>query len=534
MTLDAIIIAEAGASSFSATNPLKLAIDGQTANIQLVAEVLAGKERSTAPEGNEASWDSAPRLNGVFLLNYLTRQRFRVELVRCYDMEQTRFARLLSQSPRAVVISTTFINHKQELCDLVEDIRRQAPDIFIITGGPFVFTSYLLLGRSSEGAYDTDSAREQFLFLETAVEPRVDLYVVSRRGELSLGEILRRLKGGGQTGELPNTARLSGNRYLFSRRVEEPGDGEEAAIEWAELPDAVFNSGVVPLQASMGCPYNCAFCNFIKDRRLNRIRPVEAVVSDMKTIARRGGRYVWFVDDNFRLGRRGLSDLCRRFIEEDLPLKWMSFMRADALLDEDMELLKRAGCQEVQLGIESADPQILQNMNKGVAPSTYHTVLKRLRSVGINCSCYFIFGFPGETEQSAQRTRTFIKTHDRMDLEGHLALSLFPFILSPLSPIYAPKARETYALSGYMNQWTHRTMDSDQALLEIQRTFMEMENAGAIYRGDNQDMLSLLPSGRRKAFHATRQALAKAALEGPLTREAAAAAFRQALPAFAG
>ena len=135
-------------------------------------------------------------------------------------------------------------------------------------------------------------------------------------------------------------------------------------------------------------------------------------------------------------------------------------------VNEDVELLKRAGCLEVQLGIESADPRILRNMNKGADPAIYHDALTKLRSAGINCSCYFIFGFPGETEESAGQTRAFIKTHDRMDIKGGLAVSLFPFILSPLSPIYAPEARKPYALSGYMKRWAHQTMDYQGALRE--------------------------------------------------------------------
>ena len=40
MTIDVIIIAEAGANSFSATNPLKLTIHGQIADIQVVADAM--------------------------------------------------------------------------------------------------------------------------------------------------------------------------------------------------------------------------------------------------------------------------------------------------------------------------------------------------------------------------------------------------------------------------------------------------------------------------------------------------------------
>ena len=101
-----------------------------------------------------ASWGSAPKSNGIFLLDYLTKNRFRAELISHYHEEKERFGRLLDQSPKAVVISTTFIHHKQVLRDLVEDIRRQAPDIYVVVGGPFVFSSFMLLQRINEKGYE--------------------------------------------------------------------------------------------------------------------------------------------------------------------------------------------------------------------------------------------------------------------------------------------------------------------------------------------------------------------------------------------
>ena len=72
------------------------------------------------------------------------------------------------------------------------------------------------------------------------------------------------------------------------------------------------------MQASTGCPFHCSFCNFTKDRRLTWIKSVDRMVAEMKAVKKRGARYVWFVDDNFRLGKENLEAVCRRFIDERL------------------------------------------------------------------------------------------------------------------------------------------------------------------------------------------------------------------------
>ncbi|MBW1999709.1 MAG: radical SAM protein, partial [Deltaproteobacteria bacterium] len=252
----------------------------------------------------------------------------------------------------------------------------------------------------------------------------------------------------------------------------------------------------------------------VKDRRLTSIKPIDHLITEMKEVSARGAKYIWFVDDNFRLGRDDLNEVCQRFLKEELDLKWMTFVRASTLKDIDIGLLRAAGCVEVQLGLESADPRILRNMNKKASPGLYSRVLERLLKGGISCSCYFIFGFPGETEETASRTRQFIRDHEFPESEGGLRWSFFPFILSPLSPIYEPEEREKYDLRGYLFEWEHRTMNTEQAREQVLKTFFQMENSGPIYREDNQEMLSSLgPKGRRE-FEAQRHRISKQALRG--------------------
>jgi len=113
---------------------------------------------------------------------------------------------------------------------------------------------------------------------------------------------------------------------------------------------------------------------------------------------------------------------------------------------------------------------------------------------------------------------------------GTLCWSMFPFILAPLSPIYEPEVRKKYRLTGYLNQWQHATMNSNQALAQILRTFLEIKNSGPIYRGDNQEILGRLGPSIRRKFEATRHMLSQKALNGTLEQETLFKSFKQILP----
>jgi p-methyltransferase len=505
----------------SGTNPLKLHIDNRVADVQVVINYLEHQGKIAEPIKGDgiSSWASSQKLNGISLFNCLTQHNFDVALIDGYYEEKDEFRRLLKDTPRSVIISTTYLPNKSTLRKLVDDIRNLAPDIFIIVGGPFIYLSHLLYQKRTDISYDTASAKNDYLFLDISNEPKVNLYVISLRGETILCEVLNRIKKGESVLDLPNTAYLAGNTYNFSRRIDDISELTDVIIDWESLPDKIFKTQVIPMQASNGCPYQCAFCNFSKDRKLSFLKPIDLLMNELKAVTNRGVRYVWFVDDNFRLGKNDLNAFCRRIIDEGIEINWMSFVRASTLKNVDMQLLRQSGCVEVQLGLESADEKILINMNKKADPGLYSEVLRMSLSAGINCSCYFISGFPGETDETAQKTREFVKCHEYPEFEGNLSWSIYPFVLSPLSPIYEPGLRKKYNLTGYMQKWKHETMDSDQAMEQVLKTYYELQNSGPIYRGDNQAILNALGPKRRKRFEATRHRLSKAALTGQLERQ---------------
>jgi p-methyltransferase len=529
LALDAIIIADSGIDSLSGTNPLKLKIDGRTTNIQTVLNFVQNNGKIVPPiEGdNIMSWASAPKLNGIYLFSYLKENGFNVSLINNFEEEKKKFIELLDEKPLSIIISTPFINSKKVLLELVKEIRTIAPNIKVITGGSFIYYSYLLKQRACEAEYETDVAKEDFLFLNVNNEPDVDLYILSPRGENVLCELLNKIKRNQSIESLPNTAYLKDGKYQFTERIDDASNMPLPKIDWDSLPDSIFQTGVMSLQASNGCPYNCTFCNFTKDRRTIFLKPINKIVAEIKAVEKRGIKYIWFVDDNFRLGKDDLDKVCQRFIEEDIQVKWMSFIRASALRNTDISLLKKAGCLEVQIGLESGDPRILKNMNKKVDPGTYKSVIKKLLENGINVSCYFISGFPGETEESAQKTRDFIKSIEYPELPGTLSWSIYPFFLSPLSPIYEPKMRKKYGLSGYMSKWNHKTMNNSEAKNQVLKTFFSQENSGPIYREDNLDILNSLKTNKKKDFFAKRYFLSKKSMKGKLEKETILNTFNQ-------
>jgi radical SAM superfamily enzyme YgiQ (UPF0313 family) len=240
---------------------------------------------------------------------------------------------------------------------------------------------------------------------------------------------------------------------------------------------------------------------------------MEFLIKELVRVSQRGIQYVRFVDDNFRLGRNDLNEVCERILAEKLHIKWMSFIRASNLKNMDIDLLKKAGCIETQIGIESADETVLKNMNKKADPKMYKKVVTQLLEAGINCTCCFVVGFPGETHDSFKRTIDFIESIPHNNQEGIFTWSIYPFFVVPLSPIYQKAEREKYNLEGYMDKWSHFSMDSETAKQLVREAFLSIDNCSPIYSGDNIEMLQDLPPSKRKQFMLARHRLSKKSLK---------------------
>jgi radical SAM superfamily enzyme YgiQ (UPF0313 family) len=193
------------------------------------------------------------------------------------------------------------------------------------------------------------------------------------------------------------------------RAARELIDLEPYRRAWTEA-HGYFSTNIV---ASRGCPYHCNWCaKPISGNRFQLRAPEEvaAEIHELKTLF--GVQHIWFGDDVFALNRHWVEEFASAVEShgEVVPFKIQS--RADLMNDATVSALKRAGCAEVWMGVESGSQKILDAMKKGLTLSAVHAARERLAIAGIR-ACYFLqFGYPGEswaeiceTVQLVRRTR---------------------------------------------------------------------------------------------------------------------------------
>jgi radical SAM superfamily enzyme YgiQ (UPF0313 family) len=73
-----------------------------------------------------------------------------------------------------------------------------------------------------------------------------------------------------------------------------------------------------------------------------------------------------------------------------------------------LRLLKRDGALMVSLGIESADPEMMERHKAGVTLDQVRRTVHDIHAAGLRAKGLFIFGMPGETAETFRRTSDFI------------------------------------------------------------------------------------------------------------------------------
>ena len=167
--------------------------------------------------------------------------------------------------------------------------------------------------------------------------------------------------------------------------------------------------GVYPAR---GCPFLCNFCSVTKIAgRKIRSQSISTTIASLRAAKSSGVNTVMFTSDNFNKYPQA-EELLQTMIDERLHMKF--FVQCDTQIakQEDLvELLAKAGCYQMFVGVESFDRATLIAANKKQnRPDAYHNIVRLCREHGIGSHFSNIIGFPKDTEQSIQEHLEVLQT----------------------------------------------------------------------------------------------------------------------------
>lgn len=163
----------------------------------------------------------------------------------------------------------------------------------------------------------------------------------------------------------------------------------------------------VDLFTGRGCAWGlCTFCLWPQTMgcaKDYRPRSLEKVMEELRFLSREHPeiREIFFQDDTLPDWRA--REISQALLDEGLKIRWSCYSRAN-LDRETLSLMKRAGCRCLHVGFESGCPELLKAMRKGVTVETMERFARDAYEVGLVVHGDFIFGLPGETRETIERS----------------------------------------------------------------------------------------------------------------------------------
>jgi len=172
---------------------------------------------------------------------------------------------------------------------------------------------------------------------------------------------------------------------------------------------------MMPFQISMltsrGCPFNCIFCQWprVMYRDKVKFRSIENIENEVKYLVNRYGDdiFIYFDDDTFNLNEDRTIEISK--ILKKYGLLWSAMCRIDTISEDGWIKLIDNGLYSVNVGIESANKNVLQSIGKKLDIIEAKERIKMLVKRGVYVHLTFTYGVPGETEEAVKETKNFFE-----------------------------------------------------------------------------------------------------------------------------
>lgn len=298
--------------------------------------------------------------------------------------------------PDFIGINIGFSRQYQSAINIASLIRKNFRNITLIAGGPHVSADPESLNNSD---YD---------------------YLVIGEGEKVLPDLLRTIRK--KTADDPVIPGVYYRDRFHNFGLSKPA---ELISNLDVLPFPAYD--LLPLKkawrkripyaniiATRGCPHRCCFCSIhsIMGKMVRR-RSIESVVSEVNLLVYKYGvKEIFFEDDNLTSNMSWAKELFDRLasLNFNIEIGVRNGIRADRVDKELLCLMQKAGCVRVCFAPESGKQEVLDTIiDKRLMLHDVENAVRLARLVGLNVTCFFVIGLPGETIIDIHETINFAK-----------------------------------------------------------------------------------------------------------------------------
>lgn len=295
-----------------------------------------------------------------------------------------------------LVAFSVYVWNRQRTLELAAALKQQVNAPLIVVGGP-------------EASADADSL---------LTSHHLDALVCGE-GEIAFAQLVAQLSQGQKPGP------IEGICY-----PQQPVCAPGATLKVDELPSPWLSKVLQPVaggvlwEVARGCPFNCSFCYDAKGVPGVRPFPSARLAAELAIFSQADVSQVWVLDSTFNAPAKRGHQLLKLLHEQAPQLHYHLEAKAEFIDRKTIGLLQKLSCS-VQLGLQSANHEVLAQLNRHINPERFWQGVELLSASGLTFGFDLIYGLPGDSPEG------FTASLNRALLFRPNQIDIFPLAILP-------------------------------------------------------------------------------------------------------
>lgn len=280
-------------------------------------------------------------------------------------------AEIARQRPDAVGFSL-YVWNREMCCQVADKLRRSLPDTTIFAGGP-------------EATADPDGVLTEASFN----------FLISGEGEGPFAAVCARLSNNSSVADIPGVVTRAAHGISLTP-APTLANLDEIPSPWLNgILDTGHYSGIL-WQLARGCGFSCDFCFDSRDRHGVRRFSLTRIEAELRHFASQGISQIFVLDSTFNQDLKRAKTILR-MIKRIAPQIHFHFEVRSEFIDRELAQLFAEITCSLQIGLQSADPQVLKGVGRNFRQEDFVSRTMLLNDSGATFGFDLMYGLPDDT-----------------------------------------------------------------------------------------------------------------------------------------
>lgn len=327
--------------------------------------------------------------------------RQHTELIELYPEQEDEsiIAELLSGQPD-VIAFPLYVWNRQRILRISTRLRQHKPELILLAGGP-------------EASADSN---------KVIAEGELDA-VIRGEGESAFADFISQLADNNPGAVIPGLV-VADHKQITLPPAAVCADLTKFASPWLTTVLPLTPGCGVLWEVARGCHFNCAFCYDAKGHQGVRPLPFERLRQELKLFAEKQVAQIWILDSTFNAPPARGRKLLKLLLEIAPQIHYHIEAKADLLDDDIIAILSQLSCS-VQIGLQSANPEVLKPLHRNLDHREFEKKLRKLSRAGVTFGLDLIYGLPDDNHIGFETSLTFA-LHQQPNQIDIFPLSVLP------------------------------------------------------------------------------------------------------------